>query len=113
MTKDLFEEVIAETLRELPREIREKLAHVAVVVQERPPRGAEPDLLGLFMGVPYGEKIGNPQPEADRIVLFRKNLEEMCESEEELAEEIRVTLIHEIGHYLGLGEDELLERGLE
>ncbi len=113
MSKKLFDDVIAETLRELPRPLREKLATVAVVVAERPPRGEEEDLLGLFVGVPYGEKIGNPQPEADQIFLFRRNLEEMCESEEELAEEIRTTLLHEIGHYLGLDEDELIERGLE
>ena len=113
MAADLFKRVIAETLGELPGPIREKLASVTVLVQEHPPRGEDEDLLGLFIGVPYSEKVGNAQPEADRIILFRRNLEEMCENDEELEDEIRITLLHEIGHYLGLDENELTDRGLE
>ena len=113
MTSDIFDRVIAETLRELPRAIHEKLKQVAIVVEDRPPRGKEADLLGLFLGVPYKEKIGNPHAGSDRIILFRRNLEASCQGDRELAAEIRVTLIHEIGHYLGLNEEELTDRGLE
>ena len=113
MPADLFERVIAKTLAQLPAAIREKLVHVSILVEEQPPKGEDPDLLGLFLGVSYQEKIRNTQAGIDRIILFRKNLREMCSSDKELAAEIRKTLIHEIGHYLGLDEDDLVERGLE
>ncbi len=83
MADDIFDHVIAQTLRELPRAIREKLKQVAIVVEESPPRNEEADLLGLFIGVPYKEKIANPHPGADRIILFRKNLETICQGDEE------------------------------
>ena len=113
MKPDLFQQVIADTLRELPKSVRDKLSQVTIVVENRRPHGDDTDLLGLFEGVPYNEKMGSTQAEADRIIIFRRNLEESCETDEELAQEIRTTLLHEIGHYLGWDEDDLAERGLD
>jgi len=76
-------------------------------VLENPTLG--PQILGLFTGNTHNER----QPVPTTIMIFRKNLEKVAGDREELEVEIRKTLLHEIGHYLGLNEDDLKERGLE
>jgi len=116
---EAFDEVVQQALEELPPEFRERLEAVPVVVQDVPDasliqglEGVTPDLLGLFVGVPLPEKshLDLPQtPEA--IYLFRRNLQRLAGDAGELAEEIRVTLLHEIGHYLGMDEQDLEAAG--
>jgi predicted Zn-dependent protease with MMP-like domain len=118
-----FEATVEAALAELPEQVRRYLANVAITVEDLPSDAdllaAEPPLspgiLGLFRGAPYGQKVSmNPWDHfPSGIVLFQKNLERFARSREELAQEIRITLVHEVGHFLGLDEDELYERGLE
>ncbi len=111
-----FERHVEAALKTLPEEYRKYFENITIIVQDRPGReqlkGLNPEgiLLGLFSGVPYPRKGGFfelPHPFPDRIVLFQKNIEQICENESELVEQIRKTLVHEIGHYFGLSEDDL------
>ncbi|MEZ4332029.1 MAG: metallopeptidase family protein [Myxococcota bacterium] len=103
----------------LPRSIRETIEGVAILVEELPSdelirrERISPQTLGLFLGVPRTEALVTDQPvDLDRILLFKKNLEKVCPNEEELIEQIQVTVRHEVGHYLGLDEDDLERLGL-
>lgn len=108
MTHKQFKAIAERLLAQLPPDIREKLGNVLILVEDNPPSDRA-DWLGEFDGVSYGQ--GDPTL-PNRIILYKNNLEDMCESEEEVEEEIRITLLHEIGHFLGLDEDELDDRGL-
>ena len=112
--KDM-ERIARQTLDDLPEDFREVIRNVPVIIDDFPSRGfvmenttLGPQLLGLFTGNVHYEST--PAPTA--ILLFRKNLEKIVADREELEEEIRKTLLHEIGHYLGLDEDDLRARGL-
>jgi predicted Zn-dependent protease with MMP-like domain len=100
----------------LPPEVREALQPVPVIFEEFPSPaaladGITPDQLGVFEGGSASDS-GVPQP--TRIVLWLGNLWEMCEaSEADYREEVRITLLHEFGHFLGWDEADLFERGLE
>jgi predicted Zn-dependent protease with MMP-like domain len=72
-----------------------------------------PQMLGIFIGVPRTEAAVTDQAQdVDRVILFKKNLEKICRTRAELAEQIQITVKHEIGHYLGLDEDDLERLGL-
>ena len=103
------QQVADELLAALPKEIREKLGCVAIIVEDDPP-AEDADLMGVFVGEPYGE--GDPTL-PNQIILYKNNIEAECEFEEDVPDEIRVTLMHEIGHYLGLDEKDLYHRGLD
>jgi len=118
VSRELFERLAEEALAGLPDEYRDYFTNIAVMVEDYPSKedraglGSRGDLLGIFRGVPYSGKGGFfeiPFPLPDKIVLFQKNIESICSSEEELIEEIRATLIHEVGHYFGLSEEDLRE----
>jgi predicted Zn-dependent protease with MMP-like domain len=116
---EFFEEVISAALENLPRSIREYVADVPILVEEFPSpelvvgERLSPQLLGLFMGVPRTEALATEQvPDLDRVLLFKSNLQKICRDREELIEQIQITLRHEIGHYLGLDENDLERLGL-
>ena len=70
-------------------------------------------VIGLFMGVPRTEAMATEQRiDLDRIMIFKKNLEKICQDEEDLIDQIQITVRHEVGHYLGLDEDDLERLGL-
>ena len=105
--------------RQLPREIR-PLAQAVAVHYERAPddellaEGFEPDILGLFTGSPYGTELADDQPAPPQILLYLESLWEFAEGDiDDYREEVRVTYLHELGHYLGWDEDQLTARGLE
>jgi len=104
-----FEELVAQAIDGLPVAFREKLTNVAIIVEDSPPE--EPDsgglLLGLFHGIPRTEKSVFSSSPPDRIFLYQRNIEAVCRSETEVRRQIRATLLHEVGHYFGLSEDEL------
>ena len=103
-----FEELVDEALAELPADLRAAMSNVTVVVEDEPPDGAP--LLGLYQGIPLTERrwdYGNTLP--DRILLFKGPLERSSSDEEDLVVAIGETLIHEIGHYFGLSEEEIAE----
>src|SRR5262247_1206027 len=114
-----FERIAGEALADLPRSIREYVEHVPVLIRDFPePELIErdnisPQVLGLFIGVPRTEAAVTAQArDVDRVILYKKNLEKVCRTHAELVEQIQVTVKHEIGHYLGLDEDDLERLGL-
>jgi predicted Zn-dependent protease with MMP-like domain len=106
-------------LESLPDEFRRRMENVAVVVEDYPTlEDAESagvpreELLGLFHGVSLLESewfSGASGQLPEKIVLYKKNIEAACSTREELVEEIRLTLFHEIGHYFGMSEEDLEE----
>jgi predicted Zn-dependent protease with MMP-like domain len=109
------EEVTA-TLAELPGNLRERAEALPVCYERRPNRalvadGLDPDVLGLFVGPDFGVEGHFPLPA--QIILFVENIFEMVGGDDaEFRSEVRATFLHELGHYLGLDEDDLDERGL-
>ncbi len=110
------QEVLA-TQRGLPAPLQPALKAVAVHFERTPApdvlaEGFPPDILGLFSGSPHGNFEDQPMP--PQITLYLDNLLDYAEGDEEaFREEVRVTFLHELGHYLGWDEDEVGERGLE
>ena len=105
--------------RRLPPEIREVAAAVPVCFEPQPndellAEGVEPDLLGLFVGHAHGAGLSETQPLPPQILLFVDNLWDYAEGDEEAyRDEVRLTYLHELGHYLGWDEDEIARRGLD
>jgi predicted Zn-dependent protease with MMP-like domain len=111
MERSKFEALVAEALDGLPTKFREKLTNVAIIVEDRPPEEPEGGLLlGLFHGIPRTEKSVSFSSPPDRIFLYQRNIQAVCASEADARRQIRETLVHEVGHYFGLREDE--PRGL-
>ncbi len=116
-----FDRAVQAALDEIPDEFREYLENVLIEIRPRPDatlcreHDVPDDLLGLYVGVPLEEKGPDlaPSPLPDRILIFRDNLCAMCESVDELIDEIRVTVLHEVGHHFGLDEDQLEELGYD
>jgi predicted Zn-dependent protease with MMP-like domain len=114
-----FERMVAEVLVSLPEPFSERISNLAVAVEEWPTADddadtasreddEETDLLGLYQGVPYGERQTDYNLVLpDRITIYRQPILANCRTEAEAREEIRLTVLHEIGHYFGLGDDEL------
>lgn len=108
MERDKFEALVEQALRSLPRTFREKLTNIAIIVEDRPTEEPERGLLlGLFHGIPRTEKSVFFSSPPDRIFLYQRNIEAICRSDAEIRRQIRATLLHEVGHYFGLSEDEL------
>jgi len=115
----LAEKTVAATVRRLPADLR-PLAHAVPVLFETTPKddvlaeGFEPDILGLFSGSAHGTEFDGSPPAPPRILLYLDNLWDYTEGEPEaFREEVRLTYLHELGHYFGWDEDELEARGLE
>lgn len=106
MERERFEALVEKALKKLPARFRNLLHNIAVIVEDRPPRGE--NLLGWYQGVPLdqrGSYYGNVPP--DVIIIFRRPIEALCATEEEIEEKVRYVVLHEIGHYFGLDEDRL------
>ncbi len=122
MARTTFERIVRgihrEVMDSLEPALRARAEEVTVVIADRPPRSeagpdGEDDLLGLYEGISLTDRhIDDMEAIADRITLFRIPLLDVCDSERELKKEIRITIIHELGHYFGFEEDELIKRGL-
>jgi predicted Zn-dependent protease with MMP-like domain len=115
MKREHFVKVVEETLDSLPQEFRSRIRNVAVLVEDIPPNQPSPQsgqqrklLLGLFHGVPTTKKsIFDVPAGPDHIVLYQKNIEAVCCDEAEVREQIRLTVMHELGHYFGMDESQL------
>ena len=119
LEEPVFARSVDEALANLPRSIRERIEGVSVVIEDFPTpelvrdERISPQTLGLFMGIPRTEAMLTDQPlDLDRILLFKRNLEKICRDEEDLIDQIQITVRHEVGHYLGLDEDDLERLGL-
>ena len=109
LSREEFGHLVEQAVAQLPRMFREKLANVSIEVAESQPRGeadGEP-LMGIFEGVPMTEKSVFQASGPDRVVLYQRNIESVCHTRKELVREIRMTLMHELGHFFGLSEEEL------
>lgn len=104
-----FDDVVSAAIADLPPAFTRALENVAIVIEDVNPD--DPDLYGLFEGIPLVE--GGPQPGdlPNRIAVYRRPLTEDFPDPDELREEIRVTVLHELGHAIGLDEDRLEELG--
>ena len=106
-----FEAIVVDELDELPDDMVDGLDNIVFVVEDRPEDGSL-DLLGLYQGVALTERDRYGFGEMpDRIVLYREPLLAICDTEDELRDEIHVTLVHEIAHYYGIDDDRLHELG--
>jgi predicted Zn-dependent protease with MMP-like domain len=123
MRRERFTDIVAEALDDLPAGFRRRMKNIAVLVEDvpaeqrarsrrklPPPRSSQPRtlVLGHFIGTATTEKSvfgvpGGP----DHVILYQKNIEAVCGSEQEIREQIRLTLIHEVGHYFGMNEEQL------
>lgn len=117
VSEDEVERIAAATLAELPANIRKRLDNVPIMIDTVPSEdivedGYDPRMLGFFQGVPMPED-GTSQPSITNIHLYKTNLERSATDEAHLAEEIRVTVLHETAHYFGLDEDDLEALGLD
>ena len=116
MQREKFESLVADALASIPREFRDAMKNIAIVVEDEPSRallremGIRPPgtLLGLYSGTPLTERgwdYGNRLP--DRILIFKGPHEREAEDEDDLIVAIGETLIHEIGHYFGMSEEQI------
>jgi predicted Zn-dependent protease with MMP-like domain len=118
-----FDKLVKKAIRRIPREIQDHLDNIIITVLPKPSRRmlAEAEmppgetLLGLYEGTPLIDRFSVTAPPLypDTIFLFQQPLEEMCETPEELEEEIEITVVHEVAHFFGIGEDRLTELGYE
>lgn len=102
-----FERLVVDALDDLPDELADVLDNVVVQIEDRHPD--EPDLLGLYDGVPHTERTGQEGP--DVVSIYRLALCEMCDDEDDLAAEVYVTVLHELAHAAGIDDDRLHELG--
>ena len=105
-----FEELVADALDEVPAELMALLDNVVVLVEDRHPD--EPDLLGLYDGHALTERgwdYGGALP--DRIMIYREAICDICETTDDVVDEVTITVVHEIAHHFGISEERLHELG--
>ena len=105
-----FERLVAEALDSIPPELGRLMSNVAVLVEDDPPPGE--DLLGLYEGIPLTERDGwyaGVLP--DTITIFRRPILRICDTPEDVVDEVRVTVVHEVAHHFGIDDDTLHDLG--
>jgi predicted Zn-dependent protease with MMP-like domain len=119
MKRNAFEALVQRAVEELPAEFRDKLVNVEIIVEDEPSpelleRMEVPEdetLFGLYEGVPLTERGFDAPLYPDRIWIFQRPLEEECDSEDEVRQQLRITLLHEIAHFFGMDDDHLDDLG--
>ena len=110
MTRRRFDELVSDALDLIPAELAAAMDNVVVLVEDAHPD--DPDLLGLYEGVALTERTGQYAGELpDRITVFRTPILRMCADTDEVVHEVAVTVVHEVAHHFGFGEDRLHELG--
>ena len=110
MPRQRFEELVTDALDQLPAQFAKAMDNVVVLVEDRNPE--DPTLLGLYHGIALTERTshyGGVLP--DRITIYRESILSMCETEEDVVEEVAITVVHEIAHHFGIDDDRLHELG--
>ena len=113
VSREEFEELVAEALDLIPPELTNLLDNVVVVVEDDAPED-DPELLGLYSGIPLTERGGwyaGALP--DQITIFRNPILAICETREDVVEEVEITVVHEIAHHFGIDDDRLHELGYD
>lgn len=117
-----FERIVEGALARIPQLIRDHLQNLAISIEKRPDAelleemGIPPGetLFGVYTGIPLPERSAiEPPLYPDTILIFKEPLERYCETIEELREEIEITVVHEVAHYLGIDDDALFDLGYE
>jgi predicted Zn-dependent protease with MMP-like domain len=112
MSREEFEDAVRDALDEIPAELADQMDNVVVLVEDDPPP-EDPELLGLYEGVPLTERgeFWATGALPDRITIYRRPTLALCESREEVVEEVAVTVVHEIAHHFGIDDERLHELG--
>jgi predicted Zn-dependent protease with MMP-like domain len=107
-----FEQAVGDALDSIPPELAQAMDNVVILVEPEPPND-DPDLLGVYDGVPLTERDGwwDAGSLPDRITIFQGPLERFCDDPEQLREEIAVTVVHEIAHHFGISDEALHDLG--
>lgn len=117
MDERAFERCVRRAVEGLPDRFRDALDNIEIVIEDYADDelldelGMEPPLLGLYQGIPLPERRHDDILLPDKISIYREELLDLRLTREELVEEIRITVLHEIGHYFGLDDDQLEELG--
>jgi predicted Zn-dependent protease with MMP-like domain len=109
LDEDRFSELVGQALDELPDALWDGLDNVAVVVEDV--NADDPDVLGLYQGIPRTDRWDYAGVLPDKIAIYRLPLCEMCEDTDELVEEVKITVVHELAHHMGISEEALHEMG--
>ncbi|WP_202870493.1 MULTISPECIES: metallopeptidase family protein [Kribbella] len=111
MSRGDFEGLVAQALDEVPEELAGLIDNVAVFVEDEPP-ASDPDLLGIYEGIPLTERghdYGGVLP--DRITIYRNPTLAICENVDDVVDEVNITVVHEIAHHFGIDDARLHELG--
>jgi predicted Zn-dependent protease with MMP-like domain len=104
-----FEEMVSEALDGLPDELGRLMSNVAVTVDHH---GGRPGLLGLYQGIPLPQRTSSYAGVLpDRITIYRRAICAICRTEQEVVEQVRTTVVHEVGHHFGIGDARLRQLG--
>lgn len=107
---DRFDELVGDALDGIPSELAARMDNVVVTVEER---SRDPHLLGLYEGIPLTERaeygVGGALP--DRITIYREPILRLCRTEADVVRQVRITVVHEVGHHFGIDDDRLHELG--
>lgn len=105
VSEDDFEQLVTRALERIPAEFIDRLENCAIVIDSEPDR----PLLGLYEGIPAAQHTDYPWKLPDVITIFQGPLQRMCSTLEELEQQVYITVVHEVGHYFGLDDDQLHE----
>jgi predicted Zn-dependent protease with MMP-like domain len=111
MSRERFEELVGDALDEVPQELLDLMSNVVVLVEDEPPRG-EPELLGVYEGhalTSRGWDYSGVLP--DRIVIYRRPILRICDDDDDVIDEVAITVVHEIAHHFGIDDERLHELG--
>jgi predicted Zn-dependent protease with MMP-like domain len=109
--RERFEELVTDALDEVPAQLMDLLDNVVILVEDDPPE-SDPDLLGVYEGYALtnrGWDYAGVLP--DRIIIYRNPILSICDSDEEVVEEVTITVVHEIAHHFGIDDERLHELG--
>ncbi|KAB1504347.1 metallopeptidase family protein [Corynebacterium sp. 320] len=110
VSDERFEELVDEGLRRIPRELLDNVRNVAIVIEDF--NWESPSILGLYEGIALTERTSEyTSALPDKITIYQDSLCDFCESEEELVEQVAITVIHELGHHFGISDERLHELG--
>ena len=111
MERERFEELVAEALDDVPAELADLIDNCVILVEDDPPLD-DPGLLGVYDGTPITERDGGyTMALPDRITIFRNPTLAMCEDEDEVIDEVNITVVHEIAHHFGIDDERLHQLG--